>query len=109
MLQRRWSAGLMIAAALFAAWITGATAQSRPADEVVWAWHVTIAPGWFDPADAPALITPFGVLFALHDALVRPLPGERRGNSLAATRTESPDGLVYTFNLRDGLRFLQCA
>ena len=40
-----------------------------------------------------------------HDALVRPLPEERIGNSLAESWTESPDGLVYTFKLRPGLRF----
>jgi len=41
----------------------------------------------------------------LHDGLVRPLPGERMGPSLAASWSESPDGLVYTFTLRPGLRF----
>jgi peptide/nickel transport system substrate-binding protein len=45
------------------------------------------------------------MLYALHDALVRPLPEERMGNSLAESWTESLDGLVYTFKLRPGLRF----
>ncbi len=69
------------------------------------AWHVTIAPTWFDPATAPPQITPFGILYALHDALVRPLPGQKMGNSLAESWTESPDGLVYEFKLRRGLKF----
>ena len=67
--------------------------------------HVTLAPAWFDPADTPAQITPFGILYALHDALVRPLPGERMGNALAASWSESPDGLTYEFKLRPGLKF----
>jgi peptide/nickel transport system substrate-binding protein len=79
--------------------------QARAAGELVWAWHVTIAPAWFDPADAPAQVTPYGLYYALHDALVRPMPGERMGNSLAQSWTESPDGLVYEFKLRPGLRF----
>ena len=72
---------------------------------MVIAFPVTIAPTWFDPAETPAQITPFALLYALHDGLVRPLPGERMGPSLAASWSESPDGLVYTFTLRPGLRF----
>src|SRR5437899_1586087 len=82
------------------------TAQAAPAGEAVVAWHVTIAPTWFDPSTAPAQITPFGILFALHDALVRPLPGKgKMSPSLAESWTESPDGLVYEFKLRRDLKF----
>ena len=69
------------------------------------AWPVTIAPTWFDPSTAPPQITPFGMLYALHDALVRPLPGQKMGNSLAESWTESPDGLTYAFKLRRDLKF----
>jgi len=81
------------------------TGQPRPASEVVIAWPVTIAPTWFDPAAAPPQITPFGMLYALHDALVRPLPGQKMGNSLAESWAESQDGLRYEFKLRPGLKF----
>ncbi len=79
--------------------------QTPPAGEVVMAWPITIAPSWFDPSTAPPQITPFGILYALHDALVRPLPGQKMGNSLAESWTESPDGLMYEFKLRRGLTF----
>jgi peptide/nickel transport system substrate-binding protein len=72
---------------------------------MVYAYHVTIAPAWFDPAETPAQITPFGILYALHDAVVRPLPGERMAPALAESWTESPDGLTYEFKLREGLKF----
>ena len=79
--------------------------QPTPAGEIVIAWHVTIAPTWFDPSTAPPQITPFGMLYALHDALVRPLPGQKMAPSLAESWKESPDGLTYEFKLRRGLKF----
>ena len=82
-----------------------ALAQSTPAGELVYAMHVTLSPSWFDPAETPAQITPFGILYALHDAVVRPLPGERMGPALAESWSESPDGLTYEFKLRPGLKF----
>ena len=51
------------------------------------AWHVTISPAWFDPSTAPPQITPFGMLYAIHDALVRPYPGQKMGPSLAESWT----------------------
>src|SRR3989475_3911245 len=80
-------------------------AQAPAPGEVVIGWHVTIAPSWFDPSTAPPQITPFGMLLAIHDALVRPLPGQKMGASLAESWTESPDGKVYEFKLRRGLKF----
>src|SRR5438309_6267131 len=73
--------------------------------EAVMAWHVTLAPTWFDPSTAPPQITPFGMLYAIHDAMVRPLPGTKMGPSLAEAWRESPDGLTYEFKLRAGLKF----
>src|SRR5262249_2292544 len=84
---------------------TEVAGQTAPAGQAVMAWPITIAPSWFDPSTAPAQITPFGVLYALHDALVRPLPGQKMGNSMAESWTASPDGLTYQFKLRRGLKF----
>src|SRR5947208_5221544 len=75
------------------------------AGELTVSFHVTLAPAWLDPSTAPPQITPFGVLYAIHDALVRPLPGQKMGPSLAESWTESPDGLTYEFKLRRGLKF----
>ena len=43
----------------------GRRRAGRPADLGV---HVSLAPTWFDPAETPGIITPFMVLYALHDA-----------------------------------------
>lgn len=80
-------------------------AQPTPTGELVYALHVSLSPSWFDPAETPAQITPFGILYAIHDAVVRPLPGERMGPALAESWSESPDGLTYEFTLRPGLKF----
>ena len=101
----RRTASLLLATVLIVATAHAAAGQAAPAGEAVIAWHVTIAPSWFDPSTAPPQITPFGILYALHDALVRPLPGHKLGNSLAESWRESPDGLVYEFKLRRGVRF----
>ena len=96
---------LLVAVALVLAGTPPLAAQQAPAGQVVMAWHVTIAPSWFDPSTAPPQITPFGLLYAIHDALVRPYPGHKMGNSLAESWKESPDGRVYEFKLRRGLKF----
>jgi peptide/nickel transport system substrate-binding protein len=103
--SHHWSLPLLIAAVLVFGLTRGAAGQVGPAGDVVIAWHVTIAPTWFDPSTAPPQITPFGMLYALHDALVRPLPGQKVGTSLAESWKESPDGLVYEFKLRRGVKF----
>src|SRR5262245_26017354 len=94
----------LVAALLLLSSAEGAAAQT-PAGEVTVSFHVTLAPSWFDPSSAPPQITPFGVLYAVHDALVRPLPGQKMGPSLAESWTESPNGLTYEFKLRRGLKF----
>jgi len=98
-------AWLLVVAALTMVLTPRAGAQTRAAGELVWAWHVTIAPSWFDPGEVPAQITPFSLIYAMHDAVVRAMPGERMGNSLAESWSESPDGLGYEFKLRQSLRF----
>jgi peptide/nickel transport system substrate-binding protein len=104
-MNRRQIVPLLVAAALTLGWVQGIGAQHQPAGELVYAMHVTIPPAWFDPAENGGLITPFAVLYALHDGVVRPMPGAKIGNSLAESWTESADGLVYEFKLRPGLRF----
>ena len=102
-------ARLVVVASLLAATLVldgpPPSAAQTPAGEVTVSFHVTLAPSWYDPSTAPPQITPFGVLYAIHDALVRPLPGQKMAPSLAESWTESPDGLVYEFKLRRGLKF----
>src|SRR5215472_6924222 len=98
-----WVYSLLVAGLLCGA--TAAAAGPAPSGRVVIAWHVTISPSWFDPSSAPPQITPFGMLYAIHDALVRGYPGEKMGPSLAESWEESEDGKTYEFRLRPGLKF----
>ena len=76
-----------------------------PAGHMTWAVHFSLAPTFFDPAETPGIITPFLVLYGLHDALVKPMPGKPQAGSLAESWSVSPDGLVYEFVLRHGVKF----
>ena len=67
--------------------------------------HVTLVSRWLDPAETEALITPFMILYALHDALVKPMPAGIMTPSLAESWTVSKDGMTYEFLLRKGARF----
>src|SRR6267143_2877138 len=79
--------------------------HAAPEGQLTWAVHFSLAPTWFDPAETSGIITPFVVLYALHDAMVKPLPGNPMAPSLAESWSASPDWLVYEFVLRKGVRF----
>src|SRR6266536_1162478 len=80
-------------------------AAQPAAGQITLAATVSIAPTWFDPAETPGVITPFLTLYALHDALVKPMPGNPWAPSLAESWTASNDGLTYEFVLRKDVRF----
>ena len=67
-----------------------AAAQSAPEGQLVIAFDTAIAATYFDPAEAPGLQTPFVFHYALHDALVKPLPGNDMAPCLAESWSESP-------------------
>ena len=84
---------------------TPTSSRAAPEGQLTWGVHISLAPTWFDPAETAGIITPFMVLYALHDALVKPMPGNPMAPSLAESWSASPDGLVYEFVLRKGVRF----
>ena len=97
--------GASLAAIVLVLAATCARLEAAPEGQVVWGIHVSLAPTWFDPAETTGIVTPFMVLYALHDALVKPLPGASLAPSLAESWAVSPDGLAYEFALRKGVRF----
>jgi peptide/nickel transport system substrate-binding protein len=101
-LLRRIALGLFPLVATFA---VEAGAQSQPDGQLTVAFDVSLAPSFMEPAETPGIGTPFVFLYALHDALIKPLPGNNMAPCLAESWRESPDGLTYEFKLREGLRF----
>ncbi|HXH83749.1 MAG TPA: ABC transporter substrate-binding protein [Candidatus Tectomicrobia bacterium] len=80
-------------------------ADAAPEGQLTWGVHVTLAPTWFDPAETPGIITPFMILYALHDGIAKAMPGNPMAPSLAESWTASKDGLTYEFTLRKGVKF----
>jgi peptide/nickel transport system substrate-binding protein len=95
---RPWvAAGLTL---LLAAVLIEAPAAHAADGQLTIGVHVTVAPRWLDPAETESAISPFLVLYAIHDALVKPMPAGPQTPCLAESWSASPDGLTYDFVLR---------
>ena len=80
-------------------------ALAAPEGQMTLALHFSLAPTLFEPAETPGVVSPYMILYALHDAMVKPMPGKNMAPSLAESWSTSPDGLTYEFVLRKGVRF----
>src|SRR5262249_36992605 len=97
--------GLLLAALLVVALAGAVEAQQKPEGEMRWALYVTVPPAWLDPGEVLGFITPFWIQYALHDALVKPMPGNIVTPSLAESWTLSTAQKTYEFKRRQGLKF----
>ena len=104
-MSRRTLVPLAVLVGLLLLALLTAPAAAAPEGQLTWAVHVSLAPAWFDPAETAGIITPFMFLYAMHDALVKSMPGNALAPSLAESWTVSPDSLVYEFVLRRGVKF----
>src|SRR3954447_13529263 len=80
-------------------------AMAAAQGQLTWGAHISLAPTWFDPAETSGIIAPFMVLYALHDAMVKPMPGQALAPSLAESWMAAKDGLSCDFVLREGTTF----
>jgi peptide/nickel transport system substrate-binding protein len=103
--MRTLTTSIVLAAWLVLGFSGGVAAQAPPDSQLTIAFDASIAPTFLDPAETSGVATPFVFLYALHDALIKPLPGNNMAPCLAESWKESADGLTYEFKLRDGLKF----
>ena len=92
----------LAACALLALLALASPVAAAPEGQMTWGVHISLAPTWFDPAETQGIITPFMVMYALHDALVKPMPGNPMAPSLAESWTVSPDGLRLRLRAAQG-------
>jgi peptide/nickel transport system substrate-binding protein len=96
----------MLCLGAFGALAAGAKpAKAAPDGRITIGSHVSLAPIWFDPAETLGIITPFMLMYAMHDAMAKPMPGNPIAPCLAESWTMAADGLSYTFVLRPNVRF----
>jgi len=96
---------LALAALGLASGAPGRAFAAAPHGQLTWGAPISLATTWFEPAETPAIITPFMVLYALHDAMVKPMPANPLAPCLAESFTASEDGLSHDFALRQGAKF----
>ena len=96
---------LALAALGIAAGAARPAKAAAPAGQLTVGVHITLAPTWLDPAETAGIITPFMVLYALHDAVAKPMPQGNPSPSLAESWSAGEDGLSYEFVLRKDAKF----
>ncbi len=101
--RREWLA--LTALGLTSPALTSQGHAAAPKGQLTVGVHVSLTPAWFDPAESTGLITPFLVFYALHDGMVKSMPGQLQAPSLAKSWSVTPDGLTYDFELRAGALF----
>ena len=83
----------------------GAELEAAPDGQIIWAVPFSIAPTLFDPAEYQGGITSMMTFYALHDALLKPMPGRAMAPGLAESWSIARDGQTYEFLLRKNVRF----
>jgi hypothetical protein len=69
--RRHFALGYALVVLLAGGLCGSAAAETKPEGEIRWALYVTLPPVWFDPGEVSGQLTPFWVLYAFHDALVK--------------------------------------
>ena len=96
---------LALAALGMAAGAVRPAKAAAPAGQLTYGVHITLAPTWLDPAETAGITTPFMLMYALHDAIAKPMPQGNPSPSLAELWSAGEDGLSYEFVLRKDAKF----
>src|SRR5215831_10245826 len=87
-------------------WLAGASGTAAgPEGTLTIAMHFTPVTRWLDPAEGESTITPFLLLYTLHDGLLKPMPGVGSAPSLAESWSMARDASSADFTLRANAKF----
>src|ERR1043165_191951 len=95
---------VLIAAVVLALAAAG-SAAAAPEGTLTIAMHFTPVTRGLDPAEGESTITPYLLLYALHDGLLKPMPGVGSGPSLAESWAMARDMSSADFTLRANAKF----
>ena len=87
--MRRYAFMWFIVAMVVTGLADAAMTQRPPEGQLSLGVSFTITPSYLDPAEATQVIASAFFLYALHDALLKPLPGNPMAPALATSWTES--------------------
>ena len=79
--------------------------RKEPAGKVVYGWHTALTPAWLDPQDSGNVITAFGFMYAIHDAMIKSFPGNPLQPSLAESYKMADDFKSVSFVIRASAKF----
>jgi peptide/nickel transport system substrate-binding protein len=102
--MRRYASMWFLVVMMVTGFARAATAQHSAEGTLILGMPFTITPALLNPAETTGQTASI-FHYALHDALLKPLPGLPMAPALAEAWTESPDGRTYEFTLRRGLTF----
>jgi len=94
-----------LAAVVFTLLVGVTSATAAPEGTLTIGMHFTPVARWLDPAEGESTITPFFLLYTIHDGLLKPMPGVGSAPSLAESWSMSKDMLSADFTLRANARF----
>jgi peptide/nickel transport system substrate-binding protein len=104
-MRRAHRAAGLIGGLIGALWAAASPATAAPEGTLTFALHFSPVTRWLDPAEGESTITPFLLLYALHDGLLKPMAGTGSAPSLAESWSMARDGLTADFTLRAGIKF----
>lgn len=85
--------------------LSSTTTSAAPQGTLKQAIHWGLSADWLDPATSTHVTSAFFILYFIHDALIKAMPGETYAPSLAESWTVSPDSRIFEFRLRKGVKF----
>jgi peptide/nickel transport system substrate-binding protein len=104
-MRRRVPIRLLALVGVVLSLVAASPATAAPEGTLTIGMHFTPVARWLDPAEGESTITPYLLLYTIHDGLLKPMPGVGSAPSLAESWSMGKDMLSADFTLRANARF----